>query len=56
LAVAFVWPSAARWVGAWAAASLVLLEIDGFHVPTDIAGGLLLALLAGGLARREAWY
>jgi membrane-associated phospholipid phosphatase len=56
LVVAFVWPAAARWVGAWAAASLVLLEIDGFHVPTDIAGGLLLALLAAGLARREASY
>jgi hypothetical protein len=25
-------------------------------VPTDIAGGLLLALLAAGLARREAAY
>jgi membrane-associated phospholipid phosphatase len=54
--VAAVWPRASRWVAAWAAASLVLLEIDGFHVPTDIAGGLLLALLAAGLARREAAY
>jgi membrane-associated phospholipid phosphatase len=54
--LACAWPSAARWVGAWAAASLVLLEVDGFHVPTDIAGGLLLALLAAGLARREASY
>jgi membrane-associated phospholipid phosphatase len=44
-AVAAVWPVAGRWVAAWAAASLVLLEIDGFHVPSDIAGGLLLALL-----------
>ena len=52
--VAFVWHSAARWVVDWAAASLVLLEIDGFHVPTDIAGGLLLALLAADLARRAA--
>jgi membrane-associated phospholipid phosphatase len=51
--VAAVWPGASRWVAAWAAASLVLLELDGFHVPTDIAGGLLLALLAIGLARRE---
>ena len=46
------WPSATRWVVASPAASLVLLEIDGFHVPTDIAGGLLLALLAADLARR----
>jgi membrane-associated phospholipid phosphatase len=52
--VAAVWPTAARWVAAWAAATLVLLEVDGFHVPTDIAGGVVLALLAAGLARREA--
>jgi membrane-associated phospholipid phosphatase len=44
-AVAAVWPAARRWVATWAAASLVLLEIDGFHVPSDILGGLLLALL-----------
>jgi len=43
--VAAVWPLARRWVAAWAAASLVLLELGGFHVPSDIAGGLLLALL-----------
>jgi membrane-associated phospholipid phosphatase len=54
--VAAVWPAAGRWVAAWAAASLVLLEVGGIHVPTDIAGGLLLALLAAGLARREAAY
>ena len=54
--LAAVWPRTSRWVAAWAAASLVLLELDGFHVPTDIAGGLLLALLAAGLARREAAY
>ena len=44
-AVAAVWPAARGWAAAWAAASLVLLEVDGFHVPTDIVGGLLLALL-----------
>jgi membrane-associated phospholipid phosphatase len=44
-AVAALWPAARRWVAAWAAASLVLLEIGGFHVPSDILGGLLLALL-----------
>ena len=44
-AVAAVWPLARRWIAAWAAASLVLLELGGFHVPSDIAGGLLLALL-----------
>jgi membrane-associated phospholipid phosphatase len=54
--VAAVWPKAGRWAAAWAAATIVLLEVDGFHVPTDLAGGLLLALLAAGLARREAAY
>jgi membrane-associated phospholipid phosphatase len=43
--VAAAWPSARRWLVAWAAATLVLLEIDGFHVPSDIAGGLLVAPL-----------
>ena len=28
----------------WAVAAVVLLEVGGFHVPSDIAGGLLLAL------------
>jgi membrane-associated phospholipid phosphatase len=43
--VAAAWPPARIWVAAWAAATLVLLELDGFHVPSDIVGGLLLALL-----------
>jgi membrane-associated phospholipid phosphatase len=43
--VSATWPSTRRWLIIWAAATLVLLELDGFHVPTDIAGGLLLALL-----------
>ncbi|MGZ8716077.1 MAG: phosphatase PAP2 family protein [Gaiellaceae bacterium] len=51
-AVATIWPFARRWVAAWAAASLVLLELDGFHVPSDIAGGLLLGLLLILAARR----
>jgi undecaprenyl-diphosphatase len=45
-AAAAVWPAARRWLAFWAAATLVLLELDGFHVPSDIAGGLLLAALA----------
>jgi membrane-associated phospholipid phosphatase len=40
-----VWPAAGRWIVLWAAATLVLLEVAGFHVPSDIAGGLVLALL-----------
>jgi membrane-associated phospholipid phosphatase len=43
--VAAVWPAARRWVGLWAAATIVLLVVAGFHVPSDIVGGLLLALL-----------
>jgi undecaprenyl-diphosphatase len=43
--VSATWPSTRRWLVVWAAATLVLLELNGFHVPTDIAGGLLLALL-----------
>ncbi len=49
---AAVWPGARLWLAAWAAAVLVLLEVDGVHVPTDIAGGLLLAGLVVALARR----
>ena len=49
--VSAVRPAARRWVALWAAATLVLLELDGFHVPSDIAGGLLLALLLIPLAR-----
>jgi len=38
---------AAAWRPArpWAVAAIALLEIGGFHVPTDIVGGMLLALL-----------
>jgi membrane-associated phospholipid phosphatase len=42
-AVAAAWPRAARWAVAWAACSLAMLELAGLHVPSDIAGGLLLA-------------
>jgi hypothetical protein len=30
----------------WAVASIVLIELAGWHTPTDIAGGIALALLA----------
>ncbi len=33
----------------WAVAAIVLLELGGFHVPTDIVGGLVLAALLLGL-------
>lgn len=41
------------WAWAWAAAAIVMLDVGGFHVPTDIAGGLLLAAALLG-ARRLA--
>jgi membrane-associated phospholipid phosphatase len=42
LAGAFLSPLAA----VWALASIVLLELAGWHTPTDIAGGIVLGLLA----------
>ena len=43
LAVAGAWPRAWRWAVVWAAATAVMLELGAQHVPSDIAGGLLLA-------------
>jgi membrane-associated phospholipid phosphatase len=42
VAAAFSQPPAATW----AVASIVLLQLAGWHTPTDIAGGLLLGALA----------
>jgi membrane-associated phospholipid phosphatase len=42
VAAAFAHPLAA----AWAVASIVVIELAGWHTPSDIAGGLLLAGLA----------
>ncbi len=42
-AVAWAWPRLARWAIAWAVCALVLIELGGQHVPSDIAGGLLVA-------------
>ena len=60
LVAAALWP-AVRWPAAgWAVASLALLQLAGWHTPSDIAGGLLLAALAllgaggaGALRRRR---
>jgi membrane-associated phospholipid phosphatase len=38
-------------LAAWLAAAVLLLELAGFHTPTDLAGGLLLGLLAWRAAR-----
>jgi membrane-associated phospholipid phosphatase len=56
-AVARAFPRLARWAWGWAASVWILLVVQGWHVPTDVAGGLLLAsalvLLADDLERRR---
>ena len=41
--VALAWPVLGVAGAVWAACAVVMLEVGGFHVPSDIAGGLLLA-------------
>jgi membrane-associated phospholipid phosphatase len=50
--LAAAWPRARPLLALWLAAALTLLELAGFHTPSDIAGGLLLAVLLV-LAARE---
>lgn len=45
-AVGWRWPRARPIAVAWAIVSLVLIQLAGWHTPTDIAGGVLLAALA----------
>jgi membrane-associated phospholipid phosphatase len=44
LALAGVWPRARPCLAAWGAAVLVLLVVGGHHVPSDVAGGAVLAV------------
>lgn len=57
VAVANARPRLAFAATAWAAASVVLLLLGGWHTPTDLIGGVLLGLLgaaaAGALRRRR---
>jgi membrane-associated phospholipid phosphatase len=46
-ALAAAWPRLRVPLALWLAAAVVLLELAGFHTPTDIAGGLLLAMAVG---------
>jgi membrane-associated phospholipid phosphatase len=46
LVAAALWGLLRGLVLVWAATSLTLIEVAGWHTPTDIAGGVLLALLA----------
>jgi membrane-associated phospholipid phosphatase len=48
VALAMLWPRARVAFAAWAAATLLLLVAAGHHVPSDVAGGLVLGLLACG--------
>jgi membrane-associated phospholipid phosphatase len=61
-ALAAAWPRLRIPLAIWFTAVVVLLELAGFHTPTDIAGGLLLATVAvtgvvalekSGLLRRD---
>jgi len=49
--IAVAWPAARIWVAAWAGIAVVLTELAGFHTPTDILGGLLVAALLIDVAR-----
>lgn len=51
--VAAAWPRARGWAAAWAVCSVAMIELAGLHVPSDIAGGLLLAVAL--LATTSAW-
>jgi hypothetical protein len=50
-AVSTRWPRTRVFVAAWAAATISLLLLAGWHVPTDLAGAIVLALLGAGSAR-----
>jgi membrane-associated phospholipid phosphatase len=45
-ALATAWPRLRVPLAVWLVTVVVLLELAGFHTPTDIAGGLLLATVA----------
>jgi membrane-associated phospholipid phosphatase len=45
-ALAAAWPRLRIPLAIWLAAVVVLLELAGFHTPTDVVGGLLLATAA----------
>jgi membrane-associated phospholipid phosphatase len=62
-ALAAAWPRLRFLLAVWLAAVAVLLELAGFHTPTDVGGGFLLATVAAagavmlersGLLRRRA--
>lgn len=50
VALGAAWPRLRPVLAIWLAAAVVLLELAGFHTPTDLAGGLLLAAAAAAAA------
>jgi membrane-associated phospholipid phosphatase len=48
-----LWPRALPYAVAWSAAGLVMLDVAGFHTPSDIVGGALLAGFLVALACRR---
>jgi membrane-associated phospholipid phosphatase len=57
-ALAAVWPRLRLPLAIWLAAVVVLLELAGLHTPTDLIGGLLLAMaaLGGALALERSGF
>ena len=49
-ALAAAWPHLRVPLAIWLVAVVVLLELAGFHTPTDVVGGLLLATAAAAVA------
>jgi membrane-associated phospholipid phosphatase len=49
--VAAAWPARRVWAAVWAVATIVLLEVDALHTPSDLAGGLVLTVLLVSAAR-----
>jgi membrane-associated phospholipid phosphatase len=46
IVAAAIWPLLSGWAAAWGVASIALLQVAGWHTPTDVVGGVLLGLLA----------
>lgn len=49
-ALGAAWPRLRLALGIWLVAVVVLLELAGFHTPTDLTGGLFLAATAAAAA------
>ena len=49
-ALGAAWPRLRVPLAIWLVAAVALLELAGFHTPTDVAGGLLLATVAAAVA------